>query len=218
MYQSTAEFISEYGGADIALPKLNTGQYTRGRHLEVVLRLAKSRDGAPIAEVGTALGDTTVKLAQTCPSSEVFTYDIYREAVVKPSPFFNEVPAKHEGGIRILEQAAPVRSRIHQVQEKPDIVRVKILENGPYGMAYIDGEHTWRAVIEDTRVVLRSMSVNGIVAWDDFQQEIPEVMAAINVINIRCGDIITNVHNTRVCFIVLAEGIRERMLEAMEDL
>ena len=218
MLVSWEVFRQHYGDHNAVTSESRSGLYTAGATLQAILRLALPYNGRSLAEIGTGHGDTTVALAKACPGSHIFTFDIARELVgVTTSPFDSEIMARHRVGARIAEQVASIRERVTCTIVHPTFLRVRVLASRPYGMLFIDGDHTWRNVIDDTRIALSCVDVDGVIVWDDYTS-CPEVRMALDLLNHRCGDQIVHIQQTRLCFVVLNESLIKLLRDVTSDL
>jgi predicted O-methyltransferase YrrM len=211
-------FVAYTGGYRVRLPSTDEGKYTKGETLTAVLRLAMMHNGDHLAEIGTAYGATTVKLAHACPASRVSTFDVCLDLVPNnPSPYAEEVPPRSLAGVQIKEQPIQVRDRITAILEHPSTLRERVRELGPYGMIFIDGDHTWRSLIEDTRVALECVTPGSTIVWDDYTTS-GEIHAALDIINHRCWDRVVYVNKTRLCYASMDEDLLPQMRKAVVDL
>lgn len=200
------------------IPPSNEGKYTRGRELLFVQYMARPYNGRALAEIGTNKGYTAVALAKTCPDSMVYTFDICRELVGDTaSPCDGEIEVRENVGVAIAGEEPSVRDRIHSIVSHPAFLRGEIVKFKPYGLVFIDGDHTWRSVVEDTKVALDSIEEGGTLVWDDFSWNL-EIQSAINIVNMRCGDVITHVRGTRMCYVKLDAKLLRKMRSAVSDL
>lgn len=69
----------------------------------------------------------------------------------------------------------------HNVYTIPvDSTRMAFLPPRGFCLAYIDGGHTFDVVLSDFNFVMARMNYGGIVIFDDYQHDLPEVTRAIN--------------------------------------
>jgi len=221
MHQSWNNFAKAYGPV-VGLQGLPSNPaYTNGRNLQAVCTLAKHTKPNMVVEIGTSYGHTAVALAITCPEARVDTFDVCRETAMRSnSPFAKEILPRDQVGKVIAEQSQPIRDRIYPHVLTPILHGQSLLAASPFRrvqFAYIDGDHTWRSVVADTRAVLDRMDAGGVIVWDDYGT-VREVQAFVDILNRRSGNKIVAVRDTRICYIQLAEGQREAMLDASADL
>lgn len=183
-----------------------------------MLTLASLRDGRNIAEIGTAHGDTTLALARVCSGSRVFTFDVCRELIgATDSPFDHEIMVRGRVGAAIAKAEPQTQSRITSVVAHPSTLRAEFVEHHPYGLVFVDGDHTWRNVIEDTKVAVNCLEDDGILVWDDYTT-CNEVRSAVDVVNLRCRDKITHLLDTRLCYVHMDAEKRTAFRAALADL
>lgn len=195
----------------------SSGRYTQGRNLRAVCALAASVNPEKVCEVGTALGHTTVALALSCPDARVYTFDICKALVQKITPYYNEVPTREEHASFLKAQDDEIKSRVLSILASPDRIHERLSELGPFDFAYIDGDHTWRSVVGDTKVLLGWVRLEGILCWDDYTTS-NEIRAFIDVLNNRVGNLITWIEGTRVCYVKLTEEAIGDLRHAARDL
>ena len=192
--------------------------WTPGVNLHAVTRLAYASNAKRVVEIGTAEGHTTVALSRTLPAAEIVTVGTTRElAGHNGTEFDREIFPAEEQGHYIREQEEAFRIRIRAIVGKPE-PRVSLLAGhdvGPFEFAYIDGDHRWECVAEDTKSVLRKISDDGIIVWDDYGFH-AEVRDFINTLNARSGRFITEVEGTRIVFVQLNADWRAKLIAAAE--
>ena len=193
--------------------------FTPGLNLHAVARLAWASRAKRAIEIGTAHGHTTVALARSLPAAEIVTVGTTRElAGHNDSKFDVEILPEDIQGHYIREQEEAIRIRILAIVGKPE-PRVSLLSAvvglGSFEFAYIDGDHRWECVAEDTKAVLRRISDDGIIVWDDYGFHV-EVRDFINTLNARVDDWITEVEGTRIVFVQLNAEKRAALLKAAE--
>jgi hypothetical protein len=198
--------------------------YTGGNDLAVVLALAQKRRPEKVLEMYTALGHTAAALAWTLPEATVYAYDTTQELGVWPypgnggKPTGAEVPTADEVGRAIKALPPEVRERVHLGVHGPDDLHREIRAQGPYDFVFIDGNHSWRGVAEDTRVALDVVDEQAVLVWDDYWTPCYEVMRFIDVLNWRTADSIILVENTRVCYCWLTKAKYRMLKRAIADL
>jgi hypothetical protein len=135
------------------------------------------------------------------------------------SQFKSEILEKHDQGSFIRAQPPEIRTRIH-AQLGPVHVGQSLVTMLPvpqFGFAYIDGDHRWRSVVEDTKAVVKRIEAGGIVVWDDYGTA-TEVGRFIDTVQERIHDGIVFIPQLRFCYAVVTEGLRASLLLAVEDL
>lgn len=220
MYVAWHQFVKRFGGDEFQQPpKIGEQKYTTARTLQALLRLADHHNGRQVAEIGTAYGETTIMLARTCPDSIVHTFDVCRELVGQTaSPFDFEIMERNQVGSMIQKQPMEVQDRIKMTIAHPILIRGIFREHKPYSVVFIDGDHTWRNVVDDTKVAVDCITADGVIIWDDFWDKCSEVVAAINLINGRIGNKIANVLDTKLCYLTLTPPLLKTLRAAVRDL
>lgn len=194
--------------------------YTPGRELNTVCMLALASNAKRAVEIGTAHGHTAVALARTLPEAEILTIGTTRElAGHNSSKFDREIQTEERQGYYIREQPAEIRDRIRSIKMKPE-PRESLASRVPLGsfqFAFIDGDHRWEWVAEDTKAILRAIDDGGLIVWDDYNMH-NEVRAFINIVNARTTGPLVEIETTRVVFVKLTAEKRAELLEAVEQL
>ena len=129
-----------------------------------VCAIAKALNARRIFEIGTYRGQTTCALAQVCPEAEVFTLNLPPEADPRYAPFLGWYIRK-----------SPFRDRIHQLFSNSFS-----FDTTPYrksmDLVFIDGDHSYDAVKNDTQKALELLRPGGILLWHDFAGKCPGVV------------------------------------------
>lgn len=215
MQQNWHDFVKLYPLVKSPRP----GAYTNGNDLAVLLALAAWRKPAKVLEMYAALGHTAANLTLACPQATVYTFDTCKEYGLWPLPGNNwEVPTREHVGREIQTLPADAKARCRLGVHPPDDMYKQIAAHGPYELAWIDGNHSWRGVVEDTRVALDTCEEDAVLVWDDYWAPCPETMAFINIMNGRCADCIVYVANSRVCYCALTRGKYKLLKHAIGDL
>lgn len=217
MRQSWEAFLDQYAGSP-PVPESERA-YTDGNNLRVLCALAHDADPACLLEIGTAYGHTAVILAKLCPSSQLWTLGTCREYTVKTrSVYDREILPREEQGSFIKIQPEELRARIHARVLRSRGRSVLCAADVPhFQFAFIDGDHMWRGVVEDTKAVMDRIDSRGTVVWDDYGYAL-EVAAFIDLLNARTGSRIVSVCGTRICYVKLDPGLQADLVEALQDL
>ncbi len=194
--------------------------YTKGNDLRAVCCLARASGATNILEIGTAFGHTAVALAKVCPEAQIWTLGTCREFFgSKISRFRREVLPREKQGSFIRQQSAELQSRIHTQVSAPTHKQslVCVLAVPKFQFAFIDAEHSWRSVVNDTQAVVQRIDAGGVVVWDDFGT-VQEIRKFIEILNKRMAGGIQVVSGTRVCYAEITAERRVSLLEAIKDL
>lgn len=204
----------------VAKPDGKDAAYTDGKNLEVVCTLAKASGEANLLEIGTAFGHTAVALAKTCSEADVWTLGTCKEmASAGVSLHPNEILSRREQGNFISKQPDAMTERIHSLvgSTSRDRSLLDILAVPRFGFAFIDGDHSWRSVFNDTVAVTSRILEEGIVVWDDYG-EANEVACFLDILDKHCSGGITHVLGTRICYTRISQERRGLMMDALRNL
>jgi hypothetical protein len=181
------------GMAKWAIPEW-VAQYTEpppGSFLEDDLRLfalineiqVDANVAGDLLEVGACRGKSAVALGFMCQASESLTVIDPWESDEEQFEENTRERDRYYPGLTLAEFKANYR-RFHD--QLPDIrqglsgEQLKDLPAERFRFIHIDGSHEWRAVAGDVEQVLRVLSPNGVVAFDDlFIRNLPGVGAAV---------------------------------------
>lgn len=191
---------------------------TRGKEIVALVGLAHRYAQAPNArflEMWTHFGHTAVALAKTCPWAHVYTFDTAEELGVWPLPgnTEDEVLPMRDVGSAILGAAPEVRDRITFAARPPAQLHVAARSSGPHDLVFIDGNHSWRGVVEDTKCASDCAKKGTLLVWDDYWDSCPEAACFIDILSRRIEGAITHVEKTRLCYLVLDKTWKIRTLK-----
>jgi predicted O-methyltransferase YrrM len=126
--------------------------------------LARNTRAQCILEIGTAMGGTTRLLALNAPDAIVHTLDLPSDEAGTVLPGTDEEFRRKTATGADLETA---RERI--VQHFGDSATFDFRSIGSeFGLAFIDGSHSYEYVRSDTERVLPLMAEGGVIVWHDF--------------------------------------------------
>lgn len=161
--------------------------------------ISKIKQPATVFEIGTYDGATTLLLAKTAPTAQVFTLDLPREKYITPdrygypSPTTDPPPSGADIGSRFRD--TPEACRI--VQLHGDSRRFDFSEYyGRVDLVVVDARHDYDAVCVDSENALRMAGSNGVVVWDDYDIEWPGVVRAVDETTARHGERVTRIRQT----------------------
>jgi len=177
--------------------------FTGGKDIEVVMRLAKSVHPKRVLEMYTNRGHTALHLASALPDSKIVTLDISREAAESYGLLANGQPNE------ILPEK-DIGSEIKKYSDLAKIIDLRVIKTLPYSVSllgkfdvvFIDGNHDFEGVHDDTLRALRVLSPEGMLIWDDYWPVCPGVMKLIDFLNGKIGSRIARVDPTRICFLI----------------
>lgn len=133
-----------------------------------------------IVEVGCWQGRSTIALAQGCKDS--------RNGRVHAIDHFLGNPGKREFYVQKNEDLSDLRGNFEKNIDHAGLSDVVCLHpipadevkiSGPIRMLVIDGEHTLEAVTADFRRFRDAIVPGGIVVFDDYSPDFPEVIEAV---------------------------------------
>lgn len=121
-----------------------------------VCAIPKLREAKKIFEIGTYRGQTTCGFADVCEDAEIYTLNL---------------PPDQDGRygeyIGSFIKTSPNKQRIHQVFSDS-----KDFDTKPYqktmDFVFVDGDHSYEYVKNDTEKAFELLAPNGAIAWHDF--------------------------------------------------
>jgi predicted O-methyltransferase YrrM len=143
---------------EVPLSAINeeTGHDNHAEMLYVIAIAAHLRSER-IFEFGTYFGRTTFHLASACPEATIITLDLPTDE--NPWPYAPHVGSYYAG--------TPVASRIRQLR-----VDSRQFDPAPYegqmDVVWVDADHSYEGVKNDTEKALRLVAPRGAIMWHDF--------------------------------------------------
>ncbi len=133
-------------------------------HAEIpyVVATAHHRHAARIFEFGTFLGRTTAHLAASDPAAHVWTLDL--PASQNPWRFASAV-GSYFAGTPEAERITMIRKNAFEFDPSPF--------RGSMDFIWIDGDHSYEGVKNDTEKAFEMLSPGGAIMWHDFGHESP---------------------------------------------
>jgi predicted O-methyltransferase YrrM len=130
-----------------------------------------------IFEIGTFNGATTLILARSAPTAEVFTLDLPSEAV--PAGVL-EVEASNiaAGGVGTRFRDAPEGRQITQLLGDSRTFDFSPW-HGSIDLVLVDAGHEYESARSDTATALRLLAPGGVIVWDDYMPSWPGVVRAV---------------------------------------
>ena len=121
-----------------------------------VCAIPKLRDAKKIFEIGTYRGQTTCGFADVCEDAEIYTLNLPPEQ-----------DGRYGEYIGSFIKASPNKQRIHQVFSDS-----RNFDTKPYqktmDFVFVDGDHSYEYVKNDTEKAFELLAPNGAIAWHDF--------------------------------------------------
>lgn len=166
---------------------------------ETLMALACNIGQTAILEIGTSTGLTTLGFSRNAPNATVYTVDIPQEEAQegKGGKLITHILAPNDVGYHYKKEKV---QNVHQIFAntatwKPELPQLDL--------AFIDGCHDKKFVVNDTRKILPFIKPGGFIVWHDASPElinhyiwIQEVCAALGDL-IRAGDIKRELYHVR---------------------
>jgi len=147
--------------------------------------IAKLVQPERIFEFGTFDGATTLLLARSVPSAQVFTLDLPPEDYIAPEAVgFPRSPGEYETPHEF--RGTPEAERITQLLGDSQTFDYREFV-GRVGLVVVDAGHGYEAASADSENALRLAGPSGVVVWDDYVPNWPMVMLAVNEATERHG-------------------------------
>ncbi|WP_216907229.1 class I SAM-dependent methyltransferase [Synechococcus sp. CCY 0621] len=159
--QIRSTYMSEVFGdmARVRVPLSVIHQETQHmNHIDMVYVCAipKLREAKKIFEIGTYRGQTTCGFADVCEDAEIYTLNLPPEQ-----------DGRYGEYIGSFIKTSPNKHRIHQVFSDS-----KTFDTTPYrrmmDYVFIDGDHSYEYVKNDTQKAFELLAPNGAIVWHDF--------------------------------------------------
>lgn len=112
------------------------------------------------AEIGVAYGDNSISLLETLPGISLYLIDPWA-GTVRSKEFYAKVKKK------AMENLTPYSDRVIVMDEKSEEAALHVREND-LDIAYIDGDHSYDAVMLDIVLWGRRVKPGGILAGHDY--------------------------------------------------
>lgn len=154
-------------------------QQIEGNHLAYLANQVKPEHA--ILELGSYLGKTACYMAWGSKGARVYSVDLWDEGphkeAQKPGRYYEWV--KQVERIGLIEQITPLKFDFNRLAEFWD---------KPIGLLYIDGQHTYKAVLQDYFTWKDFVVSNGYIAFHDYKPDkFPGVVKAIEEVVIPEG-------------------------------
>ncbi len=129
-----------------------------------VCGMASVTNAKRIFEFGTYRGQTTCGLVASCKEAQVFTLNLPPEDDPRYAPF-----------IGILIARSPYRDRITQIfSDSRTFDTTSFRKSMDY--IFIDGDHSYEGVKNDTEKALELLRPGGLIVWHDYAAKSPGVL------------------------------------------
>lgn len=129
-----------------------------------VCGMASAVNARRIFEFGTYRGQTTCGLASVCKDAQIYTLNLPLDADPRYAPFIGMYIAR-----------SPDRDRITQI-----FCDSRAFDTTPYRESmdyiFIDGDHSYEGVKNDTEKALQLLRPGGVIVWHDYAAKSPGVL------------------------------------------
>ncbi len=160
----------------VVMPYLKKGM-TPSYDRRILYMTAKIIKPKTILEIGTRHGYLTVGLFLNAIDANVYTIDICNEMKINiPKSQKREILPKEKVG-KAFRNKIP---GIYQILgNSRDIITYSAIKDKKIDFAFIDGNHSFRAVIKDTHNVLKFTKKKSIIFWHNFRNH-DDIELALN--------------------------------------
>lgn len=198
-----AEEIFE-GISQISLPlSISNEASHHENHMDMmfVVAVAKHRNAKRIFEFGTYLGRTTVGLASIDADVVVTTLNLDPAEDTRYGPYIGR-----------LIKDSPYRDRIKQIFSDS-----KKFDTKPYAESmdyiFIDADHSYDAVKNDTEKSLKMLAPGGVIIWHDYAPKSPGVYGYLQELSLQRP--LFRIKNT--CLVLYIDGVDAGEFEPKSD-
>jgi predicted O-methyltransferase YrrM len=134
----------------------------RLRDGEVIGCACRNAGRSRILEIGTSLGETTKLMARNAPMATIHTVNIPPEEISTGGTLTTHAPSREEIGSSYRQAGFKNVEQIfaNTATWEPGMKSIDV--------AFIDGCHDYRYVINDTKKVLRLCRPGSVILWHDF--------------------------------------------------
>jgi len=173
--------------------------YTRFRDTRVLYKTVAVKKPEYILEIGTNYGHTTYGFKINSPESRIFTIDINKEMGIEV-PQYQEVETLQREEVGVIFKGR--NTDIVQIfGDSREISTYKELPD--FDFVYIDGNHSFDAVISDTENVFGKTRQNAFIFWHDYKDDsLVETKIALREIVRRYNIQILHIENTLLAFTI----------------
>lgn len=182
------------GISEISLPLSVSNEASHHEnHMDMmfVVAAAKYRNARRVFEFGTYMGRTTVGLAAISPEVQVNTLNLPPSDDPRYGPYIGRMIA-----------ASPHKDRINQIYADS-----RNFDTEPYAAKmdyiFIDADHSYEAVKNDTEKAFEMLSPGGMVIWHDYAPKSPGVYGYLKELSIQRP--LFRIKNT--CLVLYIDGV-----------
>jgi len=196
--------LKVYGHASLACGATTTDYgWIRRAEPGIISAAVKILCPKVILEIGTHKGETTLGLASDAPRAKVYTVDIFQEMAkdISVCQEYTVLPRKEVG--RAFKNR---KTNIVQLfGDSRDPATYSVIDR-KVDLAFIDGNHSFDAVIKDSQNVLRLMKRKSFIFWHDFTSNfVSQVPEALGCLMVEEGLEIFHIKNTWLAFCLLGD-------------
>lgn len=159
------QLFPELGAISIPIGVIHQESH-HANHVDMVYvcAIASTAKAKRIFEFGTYRGQTTCGLASVCKDAQVYTLNLPLEADPRYAPYIGMYIAR-----------SPDRDRINQI-----FCDARTFDTTPYWESmdyiFIDGDHSYAGVKNDTEKALQMLKPGGLIVWHDYAAKSPGVL------------------------------------------
>jgi len=113
------------------------------------------------AEIGVAYGDNSISLLECFPKLKLYLIDPWAKTARRTERFTKSVKKK------AMEKLSPYADRVLVMSKRSEVAALDVSEN-ELDIAYIDGDHSYDAVMLDIVLWGRRVKPGGILAGHDY--------------------------------------------------
>jgi predicted O-methyltransferase YrrM len=162
-----------------------------------VCAIARTTDANRLFEFGTYRGQTTCGLASVCPDAQVYTLNLPPEEDPRYAPYIGKFISE-----------SPHKNRIEQIycdSRKFDVAPYV----GMMDYIFIDGDHSYEGVKNDTEKALAMLKPGGIIVWHDYASKSPGVLKYLSELSAERPIF----HVKKTCLALYVDGLDEGKIE-----
>ncbi len=125
-------------------------------------------------EIGTCYGDTTLKVLNAFPDVEVTTVNPLAKDTFGR---LNTIKLEKDKIGRSYKEAG-LSNRVRQIYKRSSLLTAKDAPLDYYDVVFIDGQHTYEVVLNDSYFALTRIRNGGIIVWHDTIDSLEELIAS----------------------------------------
>jgi predicted O-methyltransferase YrrM len=166
----------------IQYPAFDTMGIGNSDYFECLGMICATRSPRIVVEWGTYLGASTMTFAaNTCADARIITIDLpdHAKGAEKLNRTDRNLVEASRGRIGVLYKDTPYATKIQEVRADSTKLRMTDITSS-CDLAFVDGGHDWRCISTDTENARAIMADGGIIIWDDYWWQCPDVVRFLN--------------------------------------